>query len=127
MKNNEDYIYEYSDLNLFHTRVRILTGRYKDVILEFGGSLLKRWYDGESEEGNEFKFEYTLYEKPENLMNYKLKGAPEFEDYLCNLLINIIDDRKKDPDEKRKLMQASSIKGVQNSKIKIDRKWYIKR
>ena len=40
MVNGIDFVYEYSDLNLFKTRVKILTGEYADTILEYGGSIL---------------------------------------------------------------------------------------
>ena len=51
MENNIDFNYEYSDLNLFKTRVQILTGEYADTILEFGGSLL-----AQDENKNTFTF-----------------------------------------------------------------------
>lgn len=121
MKNKKDYIYEYSDLNLFQTRVKILTGEYKDIILEFADSHLIQRSD--KPEG-EFTFNYTLYFKPENLQNLKLIGNKKFEEFLSNLLINIIRDRKKDKKEKQKIEQVAHGDSQFIGKIKIDTKFY---
>lgn len=126
MKNNEDYIYEYSDLNLFQTRVKILTGIYEGMILEFGSSVLSRWHEENAGDKNNFTFDYTVYKWPENSKD-KLKETKELNDYLCELLINIISDRRKDKEEHSKLMEAASRTGARNSKIKIAGKWYNKR
>jgi hypothetical protein len=117
MKNNVDYIYEYSDLTPFQTRVQILTGKYKDVILEFGGS----WVES-SEMGDNFTFNYIIYEKPYDMKLYK--DDKEFTNHLSQLLINIIDDRNNDKDERIKLMEAASCHGVLDCKIKINNKFY---
>ena len=45
MKNNIDYIYKYSNLNPMQTSVQILTGEYKDIIVEFGSSDLNQYFD----------------------------------------------------------------------------------
>jgi hypothetical protein len=119
MKKNKDYIYEYSDLNLFQTRVQILTGEYKGIILEFGSSHIES-----SQNGNNFSFDYTLYEKPESFWKVSLKNNKEFEKYLSKLLISIINDRKKDKKEQEKLWEAASYQGVKSSTIKIDKKFY---
>ena len=119
MKNNKDYIYEYSDLNLFHTRVKILTGDYTGIIIEFGGSYLES-----NKNNNRFVFDYTLYQKPDNPKVIIFKGDDQFEKYLSNLLINIINDRRKDKKEQEKLQEAASSQGVKSSRIKIDAKFY---
>jgi len=119
MKKNKDYIYEYSDLNLFQTRVQILTGEYKGIILEFGSSHIES-----SQNTNDFTFDYTLYEKPENLIGITLRGNIKFEKYLSELLINIINDRKKDKKEQEKLWEAASVEGVKSNRIKINEKFY---
>ena len=121
MKNNQDYIYEYSDLNLFQTRVKLLTGDYKDVILEFGGS-----YVVQSNDVQDFTFEYTLYDKPDNLLNVTLLGNKHFEEHLKTVLISIINDRKNDRSAHTKLMQAASSWGVTETNIKIDERFYEK-
>jgi hypothetical protein len=121
MKKNKDYIYEYSDLNLFQTRVKILSGEYQGVILEFGSSYIA----SSSNSNNQvFNFDYTLYEKPANLENIMLKGDRAFETFLSTLLINIINDRKKDKKEQQKLWEAAGVAGVQSSRIKINEKYY---
>lgn len=119
MKNNKDYIYEYSDLNLFQTRVKILSGKYNGIILEFGASSLIQSCDI-----NNFKFEYTLYDIPDTI-NYKLIGDRKFEKYLSKLLISIIKDKRKDKNEKNKLDIAASVEGC-ISEIKIDNRFYNK-
>ena len=119
MENNVDFIYEFSDLNLFYTRVKILTGRYESLVIEFGSSGLAQW-----ENKNNFNFDYVIYEIPEQLQNYKLRGVPEFEEFLAYLLVDVINDRNKDSDWKDKLDESASYEGVQSSKIKIDNKWY---
>ena len=121
MKNKIDYIYEYSDLNLFQTRVKILTGTYKDIILEFGGSYIERNED--TAEAN-FTFDYTLYQLPEHLRGIGIRENKDFIEYLGKLLQNIIQDKKNDKKEKYKLMEAASFSGVQNNEIKIDPSFY---
>ena len=119
MKNGKDFIYEYSDLNLFRTRVKVLTGEYADTILEFGGSALTQW-----EDKNKFAFEYELFQIPAHLKDVKLRGNPEFEKFLAYLLVDVISAKKKDKKEKDKLMQAASSEGAPPCTIKIDSWFY---
>lgn len=119
MKNGIDFIYEYSDLNLFQTRVKILTGEYAGIVLEFGGSYLSQ-----SKDANSFTFEYTLYEVPDHLYNQIRKDKSEFIEYLGNLLICVIDSRNKDPKERQKLDEAASSLGKIDADIPISDKWY---
>ena len=119
MKNGVDFIYEYSDLNLFQTRVKVLTGRYRGLILEFGGSGLAQYSDK-----NVFNFDYTLYEIPEQLTSYQLRGTKEFEEFLAYLLVDVVDARNNDPKELEKLHEAASVEGKTTSKIKIANSWY---
>lgn len=119
LKNKIDYIYEYSDLNLFQTRVKILTGDYANIILEFGGSAVTQRSDTP---GGEFNFDYTLYYKPDNLKEVKLLGNKEFEAFLSEVLITIVNDRKDDRNERNKLHEAADNKNV--SEIKIDNSFY---
>lgn len=116
MKNNIDYIYEYSDLNLFQIRVQILTSQYKDMILEFGSSVLI-----ETATDNQFKFDYTIYQCPNNIKSSDIKDI-KFINYLADLLINIIDDIRNDKDSKEKLDVAANQYNI--SKIIIDDKFY---
>lgn len=118
MKSNKEYKYEYSDLNLFQTRVEILRGKYKEIILEFGSSHLVTY-----ETGNDFYFDYTIYYVPECFNSINLKGNSEFESYLSKLLISIIQDRKVDKKEYTKLMKAASVGGTLG-RIKIDPNFY---
>ena len=119
MKKGKDFIYEYSDLNVLKTRVKILTGKYADTILEFGGSMLAQIGDK-----NTFTFEYELFQLPRNLANTQLKGTKEFELFLGYLLVDVINARNKDKKEHQKLTEAASADGVFNSVIKIDDKFY---
>ena len=119
MKNGIDFVYEYSDLNLFHTRVQILTGEYAGIILEFGGSMLAQIGDK-----NTFNFDYILYEVPDQFYGPTLRKDTKFNEFLAYLLVDIIDTKNKDPDELSKLHEAASFKGKTNSVIKIAEKWY---
>jgi hypothetical protein len=117
MEHNKDFIYEYSDLNLFQTRTQILTGKYKDIIVEFGtsGVMTGMGYPV-------FNFDYTVYQAPNNF-----EPNNEFEEYLSNLLINIIDHRNNDKDAKVKLDKAAGEYGTQSSIIKIAKTFYPER
>ncbi|MDE2057193.1 MAG: hypothetical protein KGI88_08225 [Betaproteobacteria bacterium] len=116
MKNNIDFIYEYSDLNLFQTRVEVLKGTYKGLIVEFGSSYLVC-----SPDSNNFTFNWTVYKKPENSIIY---ANDSFLKFLSELLIAVIDDRNKDPLRQEKLDEAASGCGKQGSSIKIDSLFY---
>lgn len=120
MKNGIDFIYEYSDLNLFQTRVKILTGQYAGIILEFGGSVL-------AQIGNEntFTFDYILYEVPDQFYGPKLRQDKDFNEFLAYLLVDVITARNNDPLEKEKLDEAASFAGKCTSDIKINDKWYV--
>lgn len=119
MKNGVDFIYEYSDLNLFHTRVQILTGKYAGIILEYGGSGLAQWADK-----NLFNFDYILYEVPDQFYGPSLRKDKEFNEFLAYLLVDVINARKEDPLEKQKIEEAASYEGKTYSDIKISDKWY---
>lgn len=119
MKNGIDFVYEYSDLNLFQTRVQVLTGKYAGVILEFGGSLLAQ--DGVN---NDFSFEYTFYEIPKNTTLEAISRDPDILQFLSDLLIAVIVARRNDPEEHNKLMEAASVNGKTVAGIKINNRWY---
>lgn len=117
MQNDKDFIYEYSDLNLFQTRVQILTGEYKDIIVEFGTSGVMTGLGSPM-----FNFEYTIYQAPNNF-----EPNNKFEEYLGNLLISIVAHRNADKDAKNKLDEAASVNGMQTSIIKIAKEFYPER
>jgi hypothetical protein len=119
MQNNVDFVYEYSDLNLFHTRVKILTSEYAGIILEFGGSMLAQIGDK-----NTFNFDYILYEVPDQFYGPTLRKNAKFNEFLAYLLVDVINTRNYDPDELSKLHEAASFKGKTNPTIKINDKWY---
>lgn len=112
MNNNVDFIYEYSDLNLFNTRVQILTGKYAGAIVEFGGSGIMSGFGHPV-----FNFEYRLYVEPKFI-------DAGFKDYLVDLLIAVIKARGSDTNESAKLNEAASRQGVQNSKIHVPEHFY---
>lgn len=116
MKNNVDFIYEYSDLNLFQTRVQVLTGQYSGMIVEFGASHILS-VEGE----HDFTFDWTVYKKPDS---GSLVHDAQFEKFMSELLIAVINDRNNDPSARNKLMEAASVRGVQNPKIKIPEQFY---
>jgi hypothetical protein len=122
MKKNRDFIYEYSDLNLFHTRVLVKTGTYKDLIFDFDSARSET-----SHLGTNFSFKYILYQKPKEFENVALRENPEFQKFIGDLVIDVITARRKDKKEHEKLMEAASPNGVQSSKIKIDPKFYPER
>lgn len=119
MKNNIDFRYEYSDLNLFQTRVEVLAGNFKGMILEFGKSVLAQWDDK-----NLFEFDFTVYKKPDNLGDEKFIKTAEVDNFLTDLLVSVIQARREDPQEINKMNEAGSIKGKQYSDIEIDNKFY---
>jgi hypothetical protein len=119
MENGKDFIYEYSDLNLFYTRVKILTGKYTNITLEFGSSVLIQ-----SSLEDEFKFDYILYEVPNKFSAIKLRKNKFFNNFLAKLLIAIIVSRRNDPNEKEKLDESASAFGKKYSNIPISSKWY---
>ena len=121
MKNEIDFIYEYSDLNHLKTRVQILTGEYADTILEFGGSVF-----APNEGKNTFVFEYELFQIPRKFANVKLKGNKEFEMFLGHLLIAIIDAKRNDPEELELVKNAEKATIPLKNQIKID-PWFYSR
>jgi hypothetical protein len=110
MKNNIDFIYEYSDLNVLQTRVEVLKGKYANTILEYGGSGVMTGAGTPV-----FNFDYQLYVCP--------KGEPS-KRFLTDLLISVIADRNADTEAKAKSEEAASAYGIQNSKIKIPESFY---
>ena len=118
MKSGIDFIYEYSDLNYLQTRVHVLTGKYADTILEFGGSVLGQ--DGVNP--NKFVFQSELMQLPYSLKDTQLKGTKEFEEFLTYLLVDIIEAKNQDPEEHKKLIDA--IDGKPPGNIKIDDLFY---
>ena len=121
MKNKIDYIYAYSDLNLFQTRVKILTGNYAGIVLEFGASALEQYGNQ-----NNFHFDYTLYEVSDNYHTPTLRADQNFINYLAYLLVKIIDDKNHDPEEKSKLEATAGGDGMSKCPIEIDSIFYPK-
>ena len=125
MINNVDFVYEYSDLNLFHTRVKVLTGLYKDLVFEYGGSVLEQIKTKKIFKNN-FKFDYILYEIPEKFDMEKLKKDKAFIEFMAYLIVDVISCRNKDPKEKEKLDEVASVFGKTTHEIYIDPKYYPK-
>jgi len=119
-KSDVDYIREYSDLTDFQIRVKILTGEYKDIILEFGGSSIIQC---SAFTDTKMVYDYTLYYKPERFQNVNLRGDKDFENHLYELLINILRDIKKDKDNLEKLRDAVD-NPYYKGKITIDKRFY---
>ena len=115
MKNNVDFIYEYSDLNLFQTRAKVLTGKYKGMVIEYGKSGVAR---GGGK--NLFDFTYTAYAHPDSLD--KTTSNEDYITFLSELLTAIVIDRRTDKNAKQKLELAAMNQNV--SKIKIDDRFY---
>jgi hypothetical protein len=117
MKNGIDFLYDYSDLNMYHIRVHVLTGDYAGLIFELGGSGI-----GQSIEKTTFVFEYTLYKKPDAYKDIVLRGNPEFEKYISGVILKVIETRQSDPDDDKKLGQ--SFKPDNKCNIEIDSVFY---
>ena len=75
MRNNIDFTYEYSKVNLFQTRVNILKGKYKGIEVEFGQSGVMSGLGKPL-----FDFQYQLYTAPNNFI-----VTSKFEDFLKDL------------------------------------------
>ena len=97
MENGIDFEYEYSDLNLLHTRVKVLTGTYAGLIFEYGGSALAQW-----EGKNNFIFNYTLYEVPEPFKGPVLRKEAGFNEFIAYLIVDVVKARNNDVDETAK-------------------------
>jgi hypothetical protein len=115
MKNGIDFIYEYSDLNLFQTRAKVLTGKFQGLVVEFGSSAISS-----SQGKHHFSFDWTVYGLPQNTSVKK----QTFEKFLSKLLIAIIDHRHTDDESGNKIQEAARPLGVQTSSIKIDDSFY---
>lgn len=117
MKNGIDFVYEYSDLNMYHIRVQVLTGDYAGLIFELGGSGI-----GQDGVHSKFVFEYILYQKPEAYKDVVLRGTPEFEQYLSDLILKVIEARQSDPEDTKKLAKSFDPNG--KCGIEIDNTFY---
>ena len=114
-----DFEYEYSDLNLFNTRVKVLTGDYAGLVFEYGGAALAQW-----EDKNSFIFEYTLYEVPDAFDGPTLRKEAAFNEFIAYLIVDVIKARKEDVGEKFKLDEAASNVGKTYSNIPVHPKYY---
>ena len=122
LKNEIDFIYEYSDLNTLQTRAEVLKGKYKGLIVEFGNSCLI--HSGDLKQ-NSFSFDFTFYRMPFQHKDSKsIKVDLKMQRFLSDLIAAIVDARRYNKREHEELMQAASALGVLNSKIKIDRSFY---
>ena len=118
-ESKADFVYEYSDLNFLQTRVKVLSGEYAGLVLDYGGSYVVQW-----EDKNEFIFEHTIYAAPESLFFMDEKQSNEFKEFLKHLLCDVIEAKKKDPDESKKIMEALDKQNALVGSIKIDSKFY---
>jgi len=120
-ETNVDFIYEYSDLNYLHTRVRVLSGEYENLILEFGSSTLTCWND-KDKSLNEFSFDYTIYSAPDKLLYMSEEQDADFKEFLTKLLCDVVGARKNDPKEHDNFTAAIANQAV--GTINIDKKFY---
>jgi hypothetical protein len=115
LQNNRDFRYEYSDLNLFQTRVELLTGAYAGTILEYGSSRFEQ-----SPSHHDFYFDYEIYHRPEGINT----AADEFVEYIGRTILAVLAARAVDPEEFDLHQQAASARGKQGSAITIDEAYY---
>lgn len=111
MENGVDFEYEYSDLNLFHIRVKVLTGDYAGLVLEYGSSTLAQW-----EDKNTFVFNYILYEVPVQFDGPTLRKDSAFNEFIAYLLVDVIKSKNNDQQNLE----------TKPSRIDIDKKYYMK-
>lgn len=78
------YIYEDSDLNPKHTRVKILEGLFSGLIFEFGSVGILNVNDKPT-----LKFDYTVYENPFVKMDIDFKTNSNFQAFLAKILLDI--------------------------------------
>lgn len=119
MQNHIDFEYEYSDLNVLQTRVKILTGEYTGLVFEYGGSVLTQW-----EDKNSFTFEYTLYEVPELFDGPTLRKTAAFNEFIAYLIVDVVKARREDKYELSKIHEAASNIGKTYANIPINQKYY---
>ena len=121
MKKDIDYIYEFSDLNWMHTRVKILTGELKGLIFEIGSSQANIPLEGQAE----MKLEYTLYSLPENVDCLSKLSQSDFDTFISDRVMDIFFDRENDKENHTKLLQQAAL-GLEfvTSNINIDAKFY---
>ena len=117
MKNGIDFVYDYSDLNMYQIRIHILTGDYAGLIFELGGSGI-----GQSIDKTTFVFEYTLYKKPNAYKDVLLRGNPDFEKYISEVILRVIETRQSDPKDNEKL--SKSFMANKKCDIEIDSVFY---
>jgi hypothetical protein len=89
--------------------------------VDFGGSHLAQQSDVP---GGEFTFDYIIYQKPEKYTGIPLRERPEFVQFLSELLISIIADRKQDRQAKQKLDAVAGAFDRYICSIKIDERFY---
>jgi len=117
MKNGIDFLYDYSDLNMYQIRVHVLTGDYTGLIFELGGSGI-----GQSIEKTVFAFEYTLYKKPDAYKDVPLRGNPKFEKDISEIILKVIEARQSDPDDTKRL--SKSFDPSNKCDVQIDSAFY---
>ena len=117
MKNGIDFIYDYSDLNMYQIRVHVLTGDYAGLVFELGGSGI-----GQSIDKTVFAFEYTLYKKPDAYKDVLLRGNPKFEQDISEIILKVIEARQSDPKDGEKL--SNSFLSSKKCDIEIDSVFY---
>ena len=114
-QNNLDFRYEYSDLNLFQTRVELLTGAYAGTILEYGSTRFEQ-----SPSHHDFHFDYEIYYTPADIDI----NADEFVEYIGRTILAVLAARAADPREFDLLHEAASASGKQGSAITVDEAYY---
>ncbi len=119
LTHKKDFVYEFSDLNLLQTRVQVLRGNYKGMIVEFGGSLLST---KAGKRGGEFSFDFKLYRLPDEYPHAKMRVDDTVRRFLSNLLIAVVGDRHADKDALKKVQGAAEMRT--SSQIKIDPSFY---
>jgi len=121
MINDVDFVYDYSDLHRMNVRVKFLTGKFADFIIEFTNI----WLDYRPD-GNDFSFDYLLFQIPEKMKVMDQETFQEFKEHMGYTLVDIISHRKNNKNDWKRLIRADKITGRKFCSIKIYDKYYKK-
>lgn len=92
MKMNVDYIWDDSPRKLYTYTIQIKTGKYADIILDYWNACIISAINI-----HELKFDYEIISFPNTLNDINLNTDAEFQQYLSDLIVNIIAENLEEP------------------------------
>lgn len=120
MEYGVDYIYDYSDLNRLNIRTLLLTGKFKGTILEYSRIEHEIFEDG----SNLLEFDKIFYQLPDNKTSMDKETYDELEQYITDVLVEIVNHRRNNKGDVYRLLNANVIDGTRFCMIKIDDRFY---